>query len=79
MVRRADPTQLLLGLGQLLEQIILALGRFVTWIALSPLPRRMQGWWCLQEQAPGEGHAVVLLALHRRENLLLPDRLDVRQ
>ena len=37
-----------------------------SWIALAPLPRRTQGWWRLQDQAPGEGHAVVLVALHRR-------------
>ena len=47
------------GLGQLLEQVILALGRFVPWIALAPLPRRTLGWLRLQDQAPGEGHAVV--------------------
>jgi hypothetical protein len=70
---------LLLGLGQLLEQVILALGRFVPWIALSPLPRRTQGRWRLQDQAPGEGHAVVLVAFHRRENPVLPGRLDVCQ
>ncbi len=66
-------------LGQLLEQVVPALGRFVPWIALSPLPRRTQGWWRLQDQAPGEGHAVVLVSLHRRENLALPIRFDVRQ
>jgi len=46
---------LLLGLGQLLEQVILALGRFVPLIALSLLPRRTQGWWRLQDQPPREG------------------------
>ena len=70
---------LLLGLAQLLEQVVLTLGRFVPRVALSPLPCRTQGRWRLQYQALGEGYAVVLIALPRRENLLLPGRLDVRQ
>ncbi|MCH8852335.1 MAG: hypothetical protein IID41_06730, partial [Planctomycetes bacterium] len=50
-------------------------------VALKALPPHHGCWevrWRLQDQTPSEGHAVVLVALHRREYPVLPGRLDVR-